>query len=227
MGKNLYNQNYRGEKKIMYATTAGSYMPSVMKTFALSLGIAFIGTMLGVYIPPALFLPLVILELALLIGALFLRKRKGISYSFLYLFTFISGMTTYPIVAHYLAIAGASTVIMAFGTTAAVFSGLAIYASTTKRDLTFLGGMLFAALIALIAISIFNMFWPLSSAGMLAFSFVGVMVFSGYVLYDFNRMKQHGVTPEEIPLMALNLYLDFLNLFVNILRILGILGSKD
>jgi FtsH-binding integral membrane protein len=211
----------------MYASTANSFMPSVLKTFALSLGIAFIGTMLGVFIPSAMFLPLVIIELAMLIGAFFLRRRKAISYSFLYVFTFISGMTTYPIVAQYLATVGASTVIMALGTTAAVFTGLAIYASTTKRDLTFLGGMLFAALIALIAISIFHIFWPLSSTGMLAFSFVGVMVFSGYVLYDFNRMKQYGVGAEEVPLMALNLYLDFVNLFVNILRILGILGSRD
>lgn len=211
----------------MYANTANQYMPSVLRTFALSLGIAFIGTMLGVFIPPSMFLPLVILELAMLIGVFFLRKRKAISYTFLYVFTSISGMTTYPIVAHYLATVGANTVIMAFGTTTAVFSCLAIYAATTKRDLTFLGGMLFAALIALIAISIFNLFWPLSSTGMLAFSFIGVLVFSGYVLYDFNRMKQYGVSAEEVPLMALNLYLDFVNLFINILRIFGILGSRD
>ena len=56
---------------------------------------------------------------------------------------------------------------------------------------------------------------------------MGVLVFSGYVLFDFNRMKQYGVSAEEVPLMALNLYLDFINLFTSILRIFGILGSKD
>ncbi|MGD6844780.1 Bax inhibitor-1/YccA family protein [Bacillus infantis] len=212
----------------MYAQTANTgYLPSVLRAFALSLAFAFLGTMAGVYVPPALFLPLVILELAMLIGAFFLRKKKAISYTFLYSFTFISGITTYPIIAHYIAAAGANTVLMAVGTTAVVFGGLAFYATTTKRDLSFLGGMLMAALLALICISIFHMIWPLSSTALLAFSFIGVLVFSGYVLFDFNRMKQYGVSAEEVPLMALNLYLDFINLFINILRIFGILASDD
>lgn len=212
----------------MYAhSSTNQYLPSVLRTFALSLGVAFAGTIAGVFVPPALFLPLIILEFVMLIGAFFLRRKKAISYTFLYVFTFISGITTYPIVAYYLVTIGANTVLMALGTTTTVFAGLAIYASTTKRDLSFLGGMLMAALIALIAISIFNLIWPLSSTGMLAFSFIGVLVFSGYVLFDFNRMKHYGVSAEEVPLMALNLYLDFVNLFINILRIFGILGSRD
>lgn len=211
----------------MYAQTANPYLPSVLRTFALSLTIAVLGMFAGVYVPPALFLPLVILEFAMLLGAFFLRRKKAVSYGFVYAFTFISGITTYPIVAHYISTIGANTVFMAFGTTAVVFSGLAFYATTTKRDLSFLGGMLFAALLALIAIGIFNIIWPLSSTGMLAFSFIGVLVFSGYILFDFNRMKHYGVSAEQVPLMALNLYLDFINLFINILRIFGILGSSD
>lgn len=211
----------------MYAQTANQYLPSVLRTFALSLSIAFVGTMAGVFVPPALFLPLMILEFVMLIGAFFIRRKKVMSYAFLYIFTFISGITTYPIVSYYVSTIGANTVLMALGTTTTVFAGLAIYASTTKRDFSFLGGMLLAALIALIAISIFNIFWPLSSTGMLAFSFIGVLVFSGYVLFDFNRMKHYGISAEEVPLMALNLYLDFINLFISILRIFGILGSRD
>lgn len=211
----------------MYANTQTDYLPSVLRAFALSLAFAVLGMSAGVFVPPALFLPLVILELVMLIGVFFMRRKKAISYTFLYTFTFISGITTYPIVAHYLSIIGANAVLMAFGTTTVVFAGLAVYATTTKRDLSFLGGMLFAALLALIAISIFHLFWPLSSTGMLAFSFIGVLVFSGYVLFDFNRMKHYGVSAEEVPLMALNLYLDFINLFINILRIFGILGSSD
>lgn len=202
-------------------------MPSVMRTFALSLAIAFIGTMTGVFVPPALFLPLVIVEVVMLLSMFFLRKRKAISYTFLYAFTFISGITLYPAIAHYVATAGANVVLNALGTTTVVFAGLAIYATKTKRDLSFLGGMLMAALLALIAISIFNIFWPLSSTGMLAYSFIGIMVFSGYVLFDFNRMKHYGVNPDEVPLMALNLYLDFINLFLYILRFFGVLSSRD
>src|SRR5690606_17817700 len=150
----------------------------------------------------------VILEFGMLLFAFFLRRKKAMSYTFLYVFTFISGITTYPIVSHYIATIGPNPVLLALATTTFVFTGLAVYATTIKRDLSFLGGMLMAALLALIAISIFNIFWPLSSTGMLAFSFIGVLVFSGYVLFDFNRMKQYGVSAEEVPLMALNLYLD-------------------
>lgn len=208
-------------------TVTNHHLPAVLRAFALSLAFAVIGVMAGVFVPPALFLPLIFLELGMLLFAFFLRRRKAISYTFLYSFTFISGITTYPIVSHYLATSGANVVIGALGSTAVVFTGLAIYATTTKRDLSFLGGMLMAALLALIAISIFHLIWPLSSTGMLAFSFIGVLVFSGYVLFDFNRMKHYGVSAEEVPLMALNLYLDFLNLFISLLRIFGILSSDD
>lgn len=202
-------------------------MPSVLRTFALSLAVSVLGMAIGMYIPPALFLPLVILELAMLIGAFLLRRRKAIGYTFLYTFTFISGITIYPIVAYYASAAGTEIVLLAGVTTTAVFGGLALYAAKTKRDLSFLGGILMAALLALIVISIFNIFSPLSSTAMLVYSFIGILVFSGYVLFDINRMKHHGVSAEEVPLMALNLYLDFINLFVNILRFFGILSSRD
>lgn len=211
----------------MYSQTVQTYMPSVMRTFALSLAVSVLGMALGTLVPPSLFLPLAILEIAMLIGAFILRRKKAIGYTFLYIFTLISGITTYPIIAHYLAAAGANVVILAAVTTTVVFGGLAVYATTTKRDLSFLGGMLFAALLALVVISIFNIFFPLSSTAMLVFSFIGILVFSGYILYDFNRMKHYGVTAEEVPLMALNLYLDFINLFINILRFFGILASDD
>lgn len=211
----------------MYSHTVDSYIPSVMRTFAISLAISVLGMAAGTLIPPALFLPLAILEIAMLIGAFIMRRKKAIGYTFLYAFTLISGMTTYPIIAHYLALAGANVVILAGVTTTFVFGGLALYATTTKRDLSFLSGMLLASLLALVAISIFNLFSPLSSTAMLVFSFIGILVFSGYVLYDFNPMKHYGVTAEEVPLMALNLYLDFINLFINILRFFGILSSDD
>jgi uncharacterized protein len=211
----------------MYTQTSSEIMPSVLRTFALSLAIAFLGTMAGVFVPTSLFLPLSILEMVMLVVAFFFRRRKAISYSFLYIFTFISGITLYPIVAHYLATIGANTVLMSFASTTVVFTGIAIYATKSKRNFSFLGGFLLAALLALVALSVFNIFWPLSSTGMLAYSFIGVMVFSGYVLFDFSRMKHYGVRPEDVPLMALSLYLDFINLFLSILRIFGILSKND
>lgn len=210
----------------MYIQLANVYMTSVMRTFAISLAISFAGMVAGVFVTPALFLPLAVLELIMILSAFLFRRKKAISYTFLYVFTFISGITTYPIVAYYLATASANTVLMALGITTAVFTSLEIYASVTKRDLSFLRGILFADLIALIVIAVFNLIWPLSTSGMLAFSFISLLVFSSCALYDFNVMKHYGFSAEEVPLMGLNLYLDFINLFISILRIFWILGSK-
>jgi len=212
----------------LYTQTSTDFMPSVLRTFALSLAVAFLGTMAGAFVvPPGLFMPLMILEFVMLISAFFFRRRKAVSYAFLYIFTFISGITLYPIVAYYLSTSGANVVGMAFASTTVVFTGIAIYAAKSKHNFSFLGGFLLAAILALVAISIYNIFLPLSSTGMLAYSFIGVLVFSGYVLFDISRMKHYGVRPEDVPLMALNLYLDFVNLFISILRILGILSSRD
>jgi FtsH-binding integral membrane protein len=214
-------------KKLYPQQATNEFMPSVLRTFAFSLGFSFLGTLAGQFVPTGLFLPLAILEFVMLIAAFFLRKRKAVSYSFLYIFTFISGITLYPIIAHYLATVGANTVILAFATTTTVFTGIAIYAAKSKRNFSFLGGFLLAALLALVGISIFNIFWPLSTMGMLAYSFIGVLVFSGYILFDFSRMKHYGVSAEDVPLMALSLYLDFINLFLDIQRIFGILSKND
>lgn len=212
----------------MYSqTTSTQFLPSVLRTFALSLAIAFLGTMVGTKVPEGLFMPLAILEFVMLLAAFFFRRKKAMSYSFLYIFTFISGITLYPIVAYYSATAGANIVAMAFASTTVVFSGIAIYATKSKHNFSFLGGFLLAALLAMVAIGIFNFFSPLGSTAMLAYSFIGVLVFSGYVLFDFSRMKHYGVRAEDVPLMALNLYLDFINLFISILRILGIVNSRD
>ncbi len=207
--------------------TSIDFMPSVLRTFALSLAIAFIGTMVGTQVPDSLFLPLSILEFVMIISAVFFRRRKAISYGFLYIFTFISGITLYPIVAYYAAVSGGAVVMMAFASTTVVFSGVALYAAKSKHNFSFLGGFLLAALLALVAISIFNIFVPLGTGGMFAYSVIGVIVFSGYVLFDISRMKHYGVRAEDVPLMALSLYLDFINLFISILRILGIISSRD
>lgn len=60
----------------MYSQSVQSYMPSVLRTFALSLAISVLGMAIGTQVPAALFLPLAILEIAMLIGAFFLRRKK-------------------------------------------------------------------------------------------------------------------------------------------------------
>ena len=210
-----------------YTESSRYALPKILRAFTLSLAISLLGFITGNFVPPALFLPLMILELVMLIAAFFVRRRKMLSYGFLYTFTFISGITLYPVVTSYLMTIGAKPVLMSLTATITIFGGLSLYASTTKRDFSFLGGFLTAALLALIVIGIFNIFSPLSSTATLIYSFIGILVFSGYVIFDVNRIKQHGLSDEEVPLMALNLYLDFVNLFLYILRFIGVLSSRD
>lgn len=202
-----------------------SLFQKVLNTFVLSLLIATVGLYVGQFIPTALMIPLMIAELVMLIAAFWMRRRKSVGYVFVYAFTFISGITTFPIVSHYASTAGAQVVLMAFAATFGIFTVMGFVGANTKKDLSFIGNFLLVALLALVFISIFSIFSPLSSAALLAFSIIGTIVFSLYVVYDFNQMKHQRITEEMIPLLALNLYLDFVNLFINLLRLLGILNE--
>ena len=200
----------------------------VITTFIISLLISSAGLYVGQFVPAAFMLPLAIAEVVLIIVAFWLRRRKSIGYLFLYVFSIISGITLFPIVSHYASLAGAQIVLMAFGTTSGIFIVMGFLgAKIIKKDLGFIGSFLMVATLALVFIGIFNIFMSLSSTGMLAFSAIGAIVFSLWILYDFNQMKRAPITEEMVPLLALSLYLDFINLFIDILRFFGILSSDD
>ncbi|MGG1515556.1 Bax inhibitor-1/YccA family protein [Paenibacillus oryzisoli] len=194
----------------------------VLQTFALSLLVSFIGMLIGaMVIPPSLVTLFIIVEVGMLIAALIIRIRgKNIGYGFLYTFTAISGVTLYPVIMVYGGLLGANVVSGAFFATAAIFGGLAFYAHRSQRDFSFLGGFLFAGTIGLVLMSVIGMFVNFGSMTNLVWSMVGILIFSGWVLYDVAQYRD-GVAAEEVPLAALNIYLDFINLFLYILRFIA------
>jgi modulator of FtsH protease len=194
----------------------------VLQTFAFSLLVSFIGTLIGaMVVPPSMIMLFVVAELIMLIAAIVIRIRgKNIGYGFLYAFTAISGVTLYPVIMAYGGLLGANVVSGAFFATAAIFGGLAFYAHRSKRDFSFLGGFLFAGTIGLVLMSVISMFVSFGSVMNLVWSMVGILIFSGWVLYDVAQYRD-GVASEEVPLAALNIYLDFINLFLYILRFLA------
>lgn len=212
--------------EVVMHTDQRTLFQKVLQVFILSLFIATVGLYVGQYIPPIMMLPLIGLELGMLIAAFWLRRKKAVGYSFVYAFTFITGITTYPIVANYASKFGAQVVLMAFASTLGIFVVLGFVGSKTKKDLSFLSTILLVSLLALVFVSLFSLFSPLNTSGLLAFSVIGTIVFSLYIVYDFNQMKHRGITENMIPMLALSLYLDFLNLFINLLRMIGIL-SRD
>jgi len=121
---------------------------------------------------------------------------------------------------------GMSGVVSAFLGAAAIFGGAALYGYATKRDLTSLGGILFMGLIGLIVVMFVQMFlFPGSSLMNLGIGIVGVLIFTGLTAWDVQRLK-NGAMPninkDSATVMgALMLYLDFINLFLFMLRIFG------
>ncbi len=114
-----------------------------------------------------------------------------------------------------------------FFITAGMFAGMSLYGYTTKRDLSGFGSFLMMGLIGVIIASVVNIFL-VSSAMSFAISVIGVLVFTGLTAYDTQKIKEwyiegdDGETAGKKAIMgALNLYLDFINLFLMMLRLLG------
>ena len=105
---------------------------------------------------------------------------------------------------------------------ASLFAALAFYGAVTKRDLSGLGGILFGALIALIIATVVNVFVGGSTLYWIT-TYAGVLIFSGLTVYDMNKLKQYAASGGQTgPVQgALSLYLDFINLFLFLLRIFG------
>jgi uncharacterized protein len=110
---------------------------------------------------------------------------------------------------------------------AAMFGGMSVYGYTTKRDLTSIGSFLIMGLFGLIIASIVNLIWPSGVLGF-AISVVGVFIFLGLTAWDTQKIKEsysegHGaeILTKSAIMGALNLYLDFLNLFLMLLRLFG------
>jgi FtsH-binding integral membrane protein len=106
----------------------------------------------------------------------------------------------------------------------ATFGVMALYGATTKKDLTGMGSFLFMALIGLIIAQLVNMF--LHNSGLdSVLTYVGVIIFIGLTAYDVQKIKQIGQSGSYHPNLAINgalaLYLDFINLFLYLLRIFG------
>jgi len=114
-----------------------------------------------------------------------------------------------------------------FFITAGTFAGMSLYGYTTKRDLTGMGSFLMMGLIGIIIASIVNMFLQ-SSAMHFIISVIGVLVFVGLTAYDTQKIKSMylaadgtEVASKKAIMGALTLYLDFINLFIMLLRLFG------
>ncbi|WP_457560367.1 Bax inhibitor-1/YccA family protein [Caminibacter sp.] len=166
----------------------------------------------------------VILEFILLFGLFAAKNKTPLNLILLFAFTFMTGFTLAPTLAMFIAKNMGYVIGEAFGLTAVAFFALTIFAMNTKRDFTTMGKMLFIALIVLIVAGIANIFLHLPML-QLAIAAVGAIVFSLFILFDTQNIIRGNVSSEIEAAVAL--YLDFLNLFISLLQILGFLNSEE
>ena len=191
-----------------------------------ALSVMFSPTILRLIVGTPLFFVLIIGELGLvLIISMFLKKISAMAARMLFvLYSILTGLTLSVVLLVYTSESVIATLLLV----AIMFILLSLYGFFTKRDLSRIGPILFIALIALIIAMIVNMFLHSSAMGF-AISIIGVVIFTGLIIYDTQSMKKFyalGSRNKEmlskfVILGALKLYLDFINLFLFLLRLLG------
>ena len=186
------------------------------------------GILQAIFSNQILFWGLIIAEFALVIGVSAAINKLSLTTATLMfiLYSVINGATLSIILLAYTM----SSVATVFFITAGTFAAMALVGYTTKTDLTSIGKIVFMALIGLIIATIVNIF--VKSTGLtLILNYVGVLVFVGLTAYDTQKIKVMSAAVEQSTdaapprrfaiLGALTLYLDFINLFLYILRLLG------
>jgi uncharacterized protein len=173
---------------------------------------------------PILFFGIMIAELVLVVY-LSARVAKMSPSTAGILFTAYSALNGVTFSLILLAYTGAS-VANAFFVTAGMFGALAVFGSVTKRDLTGMGRFMFMGLVGLVLASIVSIFWH-NDAMQFVMGVIGVLVFSGLIAYDTQRLRSLAL---QMPgdqagsyavVGALSLYLNFINLFLSLLRLFG------
>ncbi|PAF54555.1 hypothetical protein BKH42_01215 [Helicobacter sp. 13S00482-2] len=228
----LYDRNYMNGRaqeysSVMSDTALVSFVKTTYKFFAASLLFATIGAVLGFnFFEEVLEYKWVIFiaEFAAFFGLMFSKSRPGLNVAMLFIFTFLSGVTLVPLLGYVIAKAGAGAIWQALGMTTIIFGVMSIFALKTKSDLANMGKMLFIALIVVVVCSLVNIFMgsPIFQA---IIAGACAVLFSVYVAYDTqNMVRGRYDSPVDA---AVSLYLDFLNIFISILQLIGLFGGRN
>jgi FtsH-binding integral membrane protein len=227
--------NYVNERDLQASLAFPALMRKVYLWMTLALVITAI-TAYGVATSPAaiqfilgnriVFFGLIIAEFALVFAVGGMINRLSITTATLLftLYSVVNGATLSIILLAYTQ----ESVTQVFFITAGTFAAMSAVGYLTKRDLSSVGRILFMALIGLIIATVVNIFWK-NSGFMAILNYLGVLIFVGLTAYDTQKIKNMLLTAEDggevgqkmALLGALTLYLDFINLFLYLLRILG------
>ena len=175
---------------------------------------------------PMVFVGLIIAELALVLAlsAGINRVQSSSAVAMFFIYSALNGLTLSAVFLTYTSASIAST----FFVTAGTFGIMSVYGYTTKKDLTSWSSFLFMGLIGIVLASLVNIFLK-SESIYWVITYAGVIVFVGLTAYDTQKIKQLGLQGfadseserKGAVIGALQLYLDFINLFLMLLRIFG------
>lgn len=191
----------------VFASAAGAYF--TMKYF------------MGYFIAqPALMWAFFIAELALIFTSRMWSQKIPLNRFLFALFALITGVTIAPLLGVMAASPGGIAIISkALLTTGLMFTAAALFGWTTRIDLSGMRGFLIIGLFGMIIVGVLGLFMPWGSQMEMVYSGIGVLLFAGFTVYDFQKIKHY---PEDRYIdAALNLYLDIFNLFLYILRFMS------
>jgi len=174
--------------------------------------------------PALIVLFIVEIGLVIAIASAINKISAGVATALFMLYSALNGLTLSAI---FIVYTGASLV-TTFFVCAGMFAAMSIYGFVTKRDLSRMGSILFMALIGLLIATVVNIFWANSTLYWII-TYAGVLIFVGLTAYDTQALKEIAIQTAGNPALAarlaisgaLKLYLDFINLFLFMLRILG------
>lgn len=192
----------------------------------LSMTLAFSALVAGVSVALKLPHPGIIITLIGYFGLLFLTMKLRSSVwglASVFALTGFMGYTLGPIIGHYLNMPnGTQTVMTAMGGTAVIFLGLSMYALTTRKDFSFMGGFLMVGMLVAFAASLAGIFLQIPALS-LAISAAMVLLMSGFILFETSNIIHGGET--NYIMATVSLFVSIFNLFSSLLHLLGITSN--
>jgi FtsH-binding integral membrane protein len=199
----------RGQAHALFAQTMG-YVAATAALFAL-------GAWLGRNLTGGVGIVAFIAAFAVLIGMRFAARRSmGLTVGLLAAFGLLIGVAVAPIFAYYASM-DPRALWQAGGATALFIAGFGAAGYATRRDLTVIARVGFWALLALIVFGIVLIFVHIPG-GELVYSILGLVIFAGFTMFDFQRLR-HSTDSDSAPFLAASIFLDILNVFLFFLEI--------
>ncbi len=208
-----------------------TFFGKVMFAFALAILVSTFGVWVGfTYLietfieTPNLIWIVFIAELGLIFTSSMWSKKRPLNYVLFSVFALLTGITITPLLLMAAVTAGPAVIVKALLATVLMFGAAGTIGWTTNKSLEGMKGFLFITLIGMVIVGVIGIFIPWSNNFEIIYSGIGIILFSAYTMYDFQKIKSY---PEDRYIdAALHIYLDIFNLFIFVLRLILSLNNR-